>query len=335
MKHRSLNAAGTPVPAAVPGQERALRGPMPTLLANDLILFAHVMDAGSFTRAAQLTGLPKSTLSRRLTQLEQTLGERLLQRSTRRLILTEFGETVLDNAREMLGQLEAVASFAAHRQVVPQGTLRVSLPPEFREMALVELLLEYARRYPQVRLELDLSARRVDLVAERFDVAIRVAGRLPDDNTLVARCVATFENGLYASPGYLRRQGAPQVPEDLLAHVGLVLVSSGGEHLQWVLARDSRQWQGLPSNRLAANSLALLQELAVKDMGIVGLSTAFADPMVGEGRLVRVLPDWCLPPTPIWCVTAGRKLLPQRTLAFIELFKENLRRNQPSVRVHP
>ncbi len=294
------------------------------LFANDLLLFAHIVDAGSFTRASDMTGLPKSTLSRRLSDLESQLGERLLQRSTRRLVLTEFGETVLESARNLVDEVEAVAAFAAHRQVTPQGTLRVSLPPEYRELSLVEFLSEFSKRYPLVRLELDLSARRVDLLADRFDVAIRAASHLPDDSTLVARHITTFYNGLYASPSYLRQHGVPTEPADLLGHTGLVLVTSGGDHQLWRLTCGSERWEGLPANILAANSLGLQQALAVEGMGIVGLSTRFAEPLVAQGQLTRVLPEWKLPSTPIWCVTAGRKLLPQRTIAFIEMFKETL-----------
>src|SRR5690606_24362689 len=137
-----------------------------------------------FTRASELTGLPKSTLSRRLSDLEDELGERLMQRSTRRLVLTDFGETILEHARRLIDETEAAAALAQHRQVTPHGTLRVSLPPEFRELAIVDVVMEFSRLYPNVRVELDLSARRVDIVTERFDVAVRAATQLPDDSAL-------------------------------------------------------------------------------------------------------------------------------------------------------
>lgn len=298
-----------------------------SLHANDLILFAHVIDAGSFTRAAELTGLPKSTLSRRLSDLENALGERLMQRSTRKLVLTDFGESILVHARRLVDETEAATALALHRQVAPHGTLRVSLPPEYRELALVEVITEFTRRYPNVRLELDLSPRRVDLIAERFDVAVRAAVQLPDDSTLVARRITTLQNGLYASPRYLKRHGRPTQPSDLMEHFGLVLVTSGGEQQSWRLSRSGEHWEGLPANVLATNSLGLLQALAAQGLGIVGLSESYAAcTMVAEGRLERVLPDWSLPPTTIWCVTPGRRLLPQRTAAFIDLFKSVLTR---------
>src|SRR5690606_4561084 len=194
-----------------------------SLTANDLILFAHVIEAGSFSQAADRLDMPKSTLSRRITQLENQLGERLLTRSTRKLTITDFGERILEHARRLQDETEAARSLALHRQVIPQGTLRVSLPPEFNELSVVPLMCEFRREYPQVRLELDLSSRRVDLIAERFDVAVRIADRLPDDSTLIARQAAVLHNGLYASPHYLARQGTPSTPADLDSHTGLIL----------------------------------------------------------------------------------------------------------------
>jgi DNA-binding transcriptional LysR family regulator len=292
-----------------------------SLYANDLILFAHVVDAGSFTRASEQTGLPKSTLSRRLTDLENEFGERLMQRSTRRLVLTDFGERILEHARRLLDETEAATALVLHRQVTPHGTLRVSLPPEFHELSLVRFLGEFSTQYPDVRLELDLSARRVDLVAERFDAAVRVATQLPDDSSLVARRITTLNNGLYASSDYLKRHGRPKKPIDLLQHIGLVLVASGGEQQPWRLSRGSERWEGLPVRTLSANSMGLQQALSVQGLGVVGLSGRFAEALIKQGVIERILPDWDLPPTTVWCVTPGRRLLPQRTIVFIELLK--------------
>lgn len=292
-----------------------------SLYANDLILFAHIVEAGSFSRASEQTGFPKSTLSRRLTDLENQLGERLMQRSTRRLVLTDFGERILEHAQRLLEETDAATALALHRQATPQGTLRVSLPPEFQELSLIEFLSQFSDQYPNVRLDLDLSARRVDVVAERFDVAVRIATQLPDDTTLVARHIVTLQNGLYASPAYLKRHGTPKQPADLLEHTGLVLVTSGGEHQRWRLSRGKEQWEGVPLHSLSSNSMGLQRALSLQGLGIVGLSGRFAADLVKEGVLQRVLPEWSMPPATVWCVTPGRRLLPQRTIAFIDLFK--------------
>lgn len=292
--------------------------------ANDLILFAHVINEGSFSRAAARVGLPKSTVSRRITALEEQLGERLLTRSTRRLAITELGERIVDHGRRLLEETEAATALAQHRQDTPRGVLRVALPPDFTELDLTPVLLQYAASYPEVRLELDLSPRRVDLLAERFDLAVRAAARLPDDATLVARKLCDMTNGLYASPAYLQRYGTPERPEELLGHIGLRLIGGNGEPIPWRLSSGQAVWEGLPNGPLAANSPGLQCDLARHGMGIVGLTARFAEPWVGQGALVRVLPAWQLPTVTLWCVTPGRHLLPARTTAFIALLRENL-----------
>jgi len=292
-----------------------------SLDANDLILFARVMEAGSFSRGAERTGLPKSTLSRRITQLETSLGERLLVRSTRRLAITEFGEQILEYGKRLLEETEAASAMALHRQEVPRGLLRVSMPPNFSDLDLTALLLQFAAAYPEVKLELDLSPRRVDLVAERFDLAIRAAHSLPDDSTLVARKLCDLHMHLYASPAYLKQVGEPAKPADLLDHVCLRLISSGGEALPWRLSSGREQWEGMPDGPLASNSLGLQRDLAIHGMGIAGMNDHFADQAVAQGLLRRVLPEWELPRQTLWCVTPGRRLLPARTTAFIDMLR--------------
>ena len=158
---------------------------------NDLLLFAHVVDDGSFTQAARRLGLPKSTVSRRLAALETQFGERLLLRTTRKLAVTDFGRSVLDHARQVAAEVEAAASLAQHRQTKPSGRLRVSMPSEFASLVLGTLLAEFIEKYPAIALEVDLSPRRVDLIAENFDVALRM-GELRDDATLAARQLAVL-----------------------------------------------------------------------------------------------------------------------------------------------
>lgn len=292
---------------------------------DDLVLFARVVEAGSFSLAAQRHGVPKATVSRRISALESTIGERLLTRTTRRLALTEFGERMLAHAQRLAEETDAACALAQHHQATPQGRLRVSMPPGFcEEMGLVPFLLEFVAAHPQVRLEIDVSARRVDLVAERFDVAVRVAARLPDDATLVARRIVDLENGLYASPAYLDRAGRPDSPEALPGHAAMRLISSTGDALPWVLRRDAQQWEGLPDGPLAANSVALQLALVLQGLGIAALTARVAQPYVEQGRLERVLPDWRLPTIALWCVTPGRRLLPTRTTAFIDLLRTAL-----------
>jgi DNA-binding transcriptional LysR family regulator len=287
--------------------------------ANDLMLFAHVADAGSFSRAAEQVGLPKSTVSRRIAALETRLGERLLARSTRRLALTEFGQGIFDHARRLQEETEAAIAFAQHRQALPRGRLRVTMPPGFSDrLILSTFFLKFCADYPEVRLELDMSPRRVDLLAEQFDLAIRIASSLPDDATLVARRLADMPNSLYASPAYLNRYGRPQTPDDLLGHTGLQMLGSSGDIPLWRLQRGKEKWEGLPDGPLAANSVDLVMQLASHGLGIASFTDRFAMPAVEAGLLERVLPEWSGPQITVWAVMPGRKLMPTRTRVFLD-----------------
>ena len=170
-----------------------------TLEPNDLLLFARVVESGSFSRAADRVGLPKSTVSRRVSELEKRLGERLLQRSTRKLAVTEFGISVLDHARQVAEEVDGAMALALHRQAKPSGTLRISMPGDFANLRLAELMADFVREHPAISLHVDVSPRRVDLIGESFDLAIRM-GELPNDAQLAARRLAEMSTGLYASP---------------------------------------------------------------------------------------------------------------------------------------
>ena len=166
---------------------------------RQLEYFVRVAELGSFSRAAERVGLPKSTVSRRVALLESQLGERLLLRTTRKLTVTDFGHSVLEHAHQVAAEVEAASALAQQRQAEPSGRLRVSMPADFANGVLAQLLSSFIAQYPSISIELDLSPRRVDLIGENFDLALRM-GTLPDDATLAARRVAVFSTGLYASP---------------------------------------------------------------------------------------------------------------------------------------
>lgn len=290
---------------------------MMNLEANDLLLFARVVDEGSFSRAAERVGLPKSTVSRRIAALESQLGERLLLRTTRKLTITDFGHSVLEHAHQVVAEVEAASSLAQHRQVAPSGRLRVSMPADFAIGVLAPLLAEFIARHPAITLELDLSPRRVDLIGENFDLALRM-GELPDDASLAARRLAVFSMGLYASPAYLQRRGTPPEPEALMEHDALRLLSRSGEPMPWLLTRGEARWEGIPPGRATANAPELLIRLARLGAGIAGVTHHFVDAHVRSGELVPVLNDWSLPPAAAWAVFPGRRLMPARTRVFLD-----------------
>jgi DNA-binding transcriptional LysR family regulator len=305
--------------------------------ADDLLLFARVAEAGSFSRAAERVQLPKSTVSRRIAALEKRLGERLLQRTTRKLVITDFGQGVLDHARALAGEVDAALAFALYRQVRPSGRLRVSMPGDFASVALEEAIAGFVRDFPEIELEIDLSPRRVDLVGENFDLAIRM-GELQDDTQLAARRLALFTTGLYAAPDFLRAHGEPMTPDALATLPALMLLSRAGDAVPWDVsprpdgaAGDSApRSAGAPVQRLVprhsvrANSPELLIRLARNGAGIASASDFFAEPYLQRGELVRVLPGWRTPDAPAWAVFPGRRLMPAKTRAFIDMLSKAL-----------
>jgi DNA-binding transcriptional LysR family regulator len=288
---------------------------------NDLLLFARIVEAGSFSSAAQRLDLPKSTVSRRIALLEASVGERLLQRTTRRLMLTEFGASLLEHARKVAEEVEAAGALAQHRQAEPSGKLRISMPQDFANVVMADMIPRFMDRYPAVSLEMDLSPRRVDLVAENFDIAIRM-GDLPEDSTLAARRVATQQFGLYAAPSYLAQRGLPEQPDDLLRHDLLCVLSRAGGAVPWVLQRGKVRWEKALTARLTANSPQLLARIACSGAGIAASTDFIVAKHVARGQLVRVLPEWDMPVATGWAVFPGRRLMPAKTRAFLDMLDE-------------
>jgi DNA-binding transcriptional LysR family regulator len=284
---------------------------------NDLLLFARIVAEGSFSRAAERLSVPKSTLSRRMTELESQLGERLLLRTTRKLTVTDFGHGVLQHAQQVTAEVEATLALTQHRQSEPSGRLRISMPADLVDGLMTTFMARFLRQYPAVQLELDLSPRRVDLIGENFDLAIRM-GELPDDASLAARSLGRFQVGLYASPDYLKAYPAPHEPEGLMEHQALRLLSRNGEPVIWHLQREEQIWEGIPPGSVTANSPGLLTKMAIAGAGITMLSEQFAKAHELEGSLVRVLGDWHLPPIQAWAVFPGRRLMPARTRVFLD-----------------
>lgn len=286
--------------------------------ADDLLLFARVMEAGSFSRAAERVHWPKSTVSRRIAALEARLGEKLLLRSTRKLALTDFGAGVLEHARTVAAEVDGALALALHRQKKPSGRLRVSMPADFAQIVAVRMLTQFTIDYPEVQLELDLTPRRVDLIGEGFDLAIRM-GDLPEDSQLAARRLATTHWGLYASPDYLARMGEPLLPQALEQMHGLMLLSRTGETIPWQLMRDGAEAITVkPVQRTLANAPSLLAQMAEAGVGIAGIDRLLVTDALALGRLQRLLPDWHLPGSTAWAVFPERRLMPLRTRVFLE-----------------
>ena len=284
--------------------------------ADDYILFAAIADQQSMVRAAEHLGMPKATVSRRLTNLEAALGQRLLIRTTRRLTLTEFGQEFLDHCRRVAEEVATAQDFVRSQEAQPHGRLRVSMPGDYARENFTRAFATFIAAYPEVQLELDLTSRRVDLIGERFDLAIRM-GTLDSDATLVARKIDEQSFGLYASPIYLALHAVPKRPDDLEHHAAVRLLSARGSAIAWKLMRGKAVWEGVPPGRLTLNSLDVIQQLLLDGTGIGALPDRFVAEDVRLKRLVRVLPEWCLPAVPAWAVMPMRRYLPAKTRALL------------------
>lgn len=287
---------------------------------NDLVIFARVAELGSFSRAAERLAMPKSTVSRRVSELEQRVGERLLLRTTRRQTLTEFGQQLLEHARQVVAEVEAVHALSEHRQSAPGGRLRVSMPSDFANLLLVDALAAFVQLHPGIQLELDLSPRRVDLLGEGFDLALRV-GDLASDGLLAARRLSELPTGLYASPRYLADYGNPRSPEELMQHRAVRLQAASGEPVSWTLTSGDMRWEGLPPGRVTANSPEFLIRILGAGAGIAAVPDDFAIEFVRNGTLQRVLPAWRLPSAVVSAVFPGRRLMPAKTRVFIDMLQ--------------
>src|SRR5487761_2535529 len=200
--------------------------------ADDYILFATIAEFQSMVRAAEHLSMPKATVSRRLTNMEAALGQRLLIRTTRRLTLTDFGQEFLEHCRRVAEEVAAARDFVHSQEAKPHGRLRVSMPGDYARQNFSRAIATFIEAYPDIQLDLDLSSRRVNLILERYDLAIRME-ELTDDGTLVARKIDEQHFALYASPIYLALHPAPLHPDDLMRHVAIRLLSDIGNALPW------------------------------------------------------------------------------------------------------
>lgn len=285
--------------------------------ADDLILFATIVEQESLVRAADRLGMPKATVSRRLSNLEAMLGQRLLLRTTRRLTLTDFGQEFLDHCRRVAEEVSTVQDFVRSQDAQPRGRLRVSMPGDYAKQHFSRAIATFIDTCPEVQLDIDLSSRRVDLIGERYDLAIRM-GDLDNDATLVARKIDEQRLGLYASPIYLALHPAPKHPDDLVHHASVRLLSARGSAVPWTLVRGKEVWEGVPPGRLTLNSPDMIQQLLLDGAGIGALPDMFVKEDVRNKRLVRILPKWNLPAIPAWAVMPMRRYLPAKTRAFLD-----------------
>ena len=291
---------------------------------NDLYYFAMVVDHGGFAAAERALGIPKSRLSRRISQLETDLGVRLLQRSTRRFAVTDVGMSVYRHAQTMLTEAQAAREVVDRLSAEPRGVVRVSVPVALAQQQLPKLLPKFLDQFPKVRLQLHIGNRRVDLINEGFDVALRVRARLDDDGSLVMRSFGQIQELLVASPKYLDRPGRPKDPSDLASHLTLS-IHEDEAHQRWELhgpGGEVRRVELQP--RVAGFDFPLLQAMVKDGFGITMLPETVCAEAVRRGELEVVLPEWSLPQGICHAVFASRRGLLPAVRVFIDFLAEHL-----------
>lgn len=291
---------------------------------NDLQFFAIVVEHGGYAAAERALGIPKSRLSRRVTQLETDLGVRLLQRSTRKFAVTDIGQSVYRHAQSMLAQAQAAREAVDRVSADPRGLIKVSSPVALAQDMLAKLLPEFLAAYPLVRLQLHVSNRRVDIIPEGFDVALRVRSRLDQDGELVLRSFGQIRELLVASPAYLKRRGRPDLPADLGAHATLSM-SEDEARQRWTLHGPGDLIERVdiqPS--LMTHDFPLLMAAARAGLGIALLPESICADAVRSGDLEVVVPDWHLPQGICHAVFPSRRGLLPAVRVFIDFLAERM-----------
>jgi len=283
---------------------------------NHVAIFARVVELESFTAAAKHLGLPKSSVSRTVTRLEDELGVRLLQRTTRKLHLTEAGQAYYDRARVALAGLEEAASAATNLSAEPRGTVRMSAPVDIGILNLGERVARFVRKYPLVQIEISLSSRFVDLVAEGFDLALR-AGKLAD-SSLVARKVGDDSLGLFASAAYVRRRGKPKTLAELASHDCVLFRGTHGKG-EWQLTGPRGEERVTVHGPLNVDEMTLVQQAVAAGLGIALLPIVGVRLTAARGLFplpVRLLPEYSLRGASLHLVSPSARFQPASVIAF-------------------
>ena len=291
---------------------------------NDMLYFAEVAERGGFAAAGRALGLPKSRLSRRVAELEARLGVRLLQRTTRKLSLTEVGEIYLRHCSAMRDEALAAADAVAHMQVEPRGTLRIACPVTLAQSSLGYLIPRYMALFPQVKVDMRVTNRVVDLVEEGIDIALRVRPTLDDSGSLVVKQLGATAGHLLASPEQLRRQGTPTRPEDLTG-LDTVAMSQADGLSAWVLVGpEGEEFLFQHQPRYVADDLQTLKLAVLAGTGISFLPESLSIAELQAQLLVPVLPGWAPMPRMVHAVFPSRRGQVPAVRSFLDFLGQNM-----------
>lgn len=289
---------------------------------HSMEVFRRVAEEGGFSAAGRSLGLSKSVVSKQVQALEQHLGVRLLNRTTRRLSLTEAGQRYFERCVAILDELDDAERAITELTANPRGTLRVNVPVSFGLMHLAPLLPEFLRRYPELEVEVTLNDRFVDLVDEGFDAAVRIT-RL-EDSTLIARRLAPCTGWVCAAPAYLERHGHPRRPEDLGRH-NCLIYAYARQTKEWRMVGPSGQEHRVPVHgNLRANNGELLLEAACQGEGVVLMPDFIAYRAVRDGRLTRLLTEYVAMDINVYAVYPYTRHVSAKVRVFVDYLAEKL-----------
>lgn len=289
---------------------------------SSMAVFVRVVELGGFAAAAGERGISPTMAGKHVRALEAHLGARLLNRTTRRQSLTEIGKAWYDRCKSLLGELAAAEESVGRLRAAPRGTLRVSAPVTFGATRLAPALGEFLRRHPDVRVDLSLSDRVVDLVDEGFEAAIRI-GPLADSR-MIARALDPYASMLCAAPAYLKRRGTPRTPKDLAGHDCLAFATTARRG-RWRLVRDGVETSVSFTPRVLVNSGEALRRAALAGAGIVLQPEVLLAEDLVRGRLVSILPRWTAPAHDMHVVYAADRQASPKLRCFVDFVLERFR----------
>ncbi|MDP3759944.1 MAG: LysR family transcriptional regulator [Ramlibacter sp.] len=291
---------------------------------NDMVYFAEVVDRGGFAAAGRALGVPKSKLSRRVAELEARLGVRLLQRTTRRLSLTEAGEIFLRHSVAVREEADAAAEAVAQVQAEPRGTIRVACPVTLAQTTIGPLVPLFLEKHPQVRIDMEVSNRVVDLVQDGVDVALRVRPTLESSGSLVVKNLGLTQGLLVASPVLLQGHGHPGAPEDLARLPTLAMSAAEGKATWRLAGPDGRDHEFQHRPVYTANDLLTLKYAVLKGLGMCILPDYMCRRELRLGELVQVLPGWAPRPSVVHAVFPSRRGLLPAVRRFLDFLGEHV-----------
>jgi DNA-binding transcriptional LysR family regulator len=294
---------------------------------DDFYCFAQVVEHGGFSAAERATDIPKSKLSRRVYNLEERLGVRLIQRSSRHFAVTDIGMNVYRHAQVMLNAAQAAHDLVDHLSTQPRGVIKVSLPVSIAQNEIAKILPDFLKKYPEIKIQMMVTNRRVDVINEGIDIALRVRSSLDDDPSLVLRRFETVEQHLFATQAYLNEYGDLKVPEDLLNHK---ILSMSDEHIDQFITvhNEQNEQKKIKVNPTVMGSdLLMIAQIASQNCGVALLPDTIASDYVKTGQLVRVLPDWKAQHGIFHAIYPSRRGLLPAVRVFIDYLVEKLSKN--------